>query len=82
MACFLDCLGTLKVELPFIREHDSHAVALLFSGLISSPDFAADFLEAFRIFKLVGVPFGKPFGCPCPFKLGQTQTKMVNKYVY
>ena len=57
--------------------HDSHAVGLLFSGLISRPDFATDFFKTFRIFVHFGPPLGRPFGGPCPFRLGQVQTKVL-----
>ena len=77
LACFLECLGTLEIELPCRREHDSHTLDFLFSGLISRPDFAADFFKTFRIFVHFGAPLGRPFGCPCPFRLGQVQTKVV-----
>ena len=77
LACFLECLGTLEIELPCGREHDSHTLDFLFSGLISKPDFAADFFKTFRIFVHFGAPLGRPFGCPCPFRLGQVQTKVI-----
>ena len=77
LACFLECLGTLEIELPCRREHDSHTLDFLFSGLISRPDFAADFFKTFRIFVHFGAPLGRPFGCPCPFRLGQVQTKVI-----
>ena len=76
LACFLECLGTLETELPCGREHDSHTLDFLFSGLISRPDFAADFFQTFRIFVHFGAPLRRPFGCPCPFRLGQVQTKV------
>ena len=77
LACFLECLGTLEIELPCGREHDSHTLDFLFSGLISRPDFAADFFKTFRIFVHFGAPLGRFFGCPCPFRLGQVQTKVI-----
>ena len=40
----------------------------------SRPDFATDFFKTFRIFVHFGAPLGRPFGCPCPFRLGQVQT--------
>ena len=79
MACFLDCLGTLKVELASTREHDSHAVDLLFSGLISRPDFAADFFETFRIFKFVGFHLGSRLGALAPSNWARLRRTVMNK---
>ena len=66
LACFAECLGTFKIELERWREYDFHTQDLLFSGPISSPEFAADFFMIVSIFCYFGPPFGSrllsPFG--------------------
>ena len=74
LACFLECLGTSKMEPERWWEYDSQTLDLLLSGLISRPDFATDFFKTFRIFKHFGAPVWRPFGCPCPFRLGPIWT--------
>ena len=66
LACFLGCLGTLETELPCRREHDSHTLDFLFSGLISRPDFAADFFKTFRILYISGLHLGSLLGALAP----------------
>ena len=62
MACFLEGLGTSKMEPERWQGYDSHTLDLLFSGLISRREFAAHFFKTFYTFRHFGVPFGRPFG--------------------
>ena len=65
LACFLECLGTLKIKPDSWREYDSHTLDLLFSGPISRPEFAADFSKTFCILSISGLHLGgllDPFG--------------------
>ena len=48
----------MKIEPERRREYDSHTLDLLFSGPISRPDFAADFLKTVCTFKHMWLPWG------------------------
>ena len=65
LACFLESLGTSKMEPEHRREYDSHTLDFLFPGLNSRLEFAADFCKTFGTFSYLGLhlegllaPFG------------------------
>ena len=62
LACFLECLGTSKMEPECWRKYDSYTLDLLFPGPNSRLEFTTDLFWTFGSFRHFGVPFGRPFG--------------------